>query len=79
MFRGNLLCPLSFLLSLGIIKKTWPHTLDSHPLDIYKPNKILSQDEQSQMSQPFFTQEMLQASNRLRSPLLDSLRSSLSF
>jgi len=82
MLRENLLCfvlcPLPLVLSLDTTEKSlapsslhppfrYLHTLIRSPLS-------LLQVKQSQLFQPFLTEEMLQSLNHLCGPLLDSLQ-----
>jgi len=72
-------CPLPPVLSLGITEQS-PAPTASHPPCRYlltlmrSPLSLLLQAEESQLSQPLLTGEMLQSMNQLCGPLLDSLQ-----
>ena len=64
----------------ALLRRAWPHPLDTRPLDIHTsidkipPQSPLPWTEQSQVSQPFLIREVLQALYHLCGPPLDSFQ-----
>jgi len=67
------LCPFPLVLSVGTTEKSLAPPSFHLSIDKVSPEPSLLQAEQSQFSQPFPTEEMLQTLNLLCGPSLDSL------